>query len=111
MFERMKLDVSNQADGPDNCVSLEIRIGTWNLAGLSPHDCDLLIEQLSDNYKWDVVLLQETFVCADGVELESKHVISSASVSDGDCRLPSVLVHEKWASSSRVVGEGPVGSP
>ena len=86
--------------------SSSLFIGTWNLAGLAVLDCDLFIAQLSDNYKWDFLLLQETFVCADGLELESKHVVFTGSDRDGDCRLPGVLVHERWASNCRVVGEG-----
>ena len=57
----MNLDLLNRVDGTDKSSTLALCIGTWNLAGLSLDDCDLLIEQISGNYVWDFVLLQETF--------------------------------------------------
>ena len=51
----------------------ELHVCTWNVAGIAVRDVNLFIEQLTDNYAWDFVMLQETFTQAAGIELEGNH--------------------------------------
>ena len=71
---------------------------SWNLAGVSPDVFHLLLKQLSDNYDWDVLLMQEAFISSDGIELESNHVLFVSDKGQGGQRRPAVLVHERWRS-------------
>ena len=81
----------------------ELYVCTWNLAGIAVRDVNLFIEQLSDNYAWDFVMLQETFTQAAGIELEGNHELFVSSLSDGGLRQPAILVHQRWASFVRVL--------
>ena len=71
---------------------------SWNLAGVNPDDFHLLLKQLSDNYDWDILLMQEAFSSSDGIELESNHVLFVGDKGQGGQRRPAVLVHERWRS-------------
>ena len=56
---------------------------SWNLAGVNPDDFHLLLKQLSDNYDWDILLMQEAFSSSDGIELDSNHVLSVSDKAKG----------------------------
>ena len=94
--------------GCSSCSGVQrLCICSWNLAGVSEDDLCFLLDQISDNYSWDVLLLQEAFTRTDGISNGSSHIILLPSMIAGNLRCPAIVVNRKWASSSiRVVGQG-----
>jgi len=66
----------------------------------------LFFDQLSDNYTWDFVCLQEAFTHSADIEFEGGHLIYPSSEVGSGLRCPAVLVHKRWSSSSRIAGSG-----
>ena len=81
-------------------------MGTWNVAGLAEDEIEIFITQLSDNYEWDFVCLQEAFSRTEDIEFEGGHVMLTCGSRSGGLRIPAILVHERWASSSRLLASG-----
>ena len=104
--KRMTLDCMHHAECFGNDVSYEkLCILSWSLAGIATDEIDLLFSQISDNYFWDFMLLQETFVQTDTVSLECKHSLFVSSERVVGQRCPAILVHHKWAGCVRVLAE------
>ena len=72
-----------------------MHVGTWNLAGIAEDQIDFFISQLSDNYPWIFILLQEAFSRTEGIEFDGRHVVV----------VPAILVHEEWAPSVKEVSQ------
>ena len=83
-------------------------MGTWNAAGIAVAELDTFVEQTSDNYAWDVLLIQEGFRRLDGLELSSGHLIFTSGHLVGNLRCPAILVHERWVGKVdiRYAGSG-----
>ena len=81
-------------------------MGTWNLAGLAEDDIDEFINELSDNYAWDFVCLQETFSRSSDVSFDSNCALYTAETVEGGLKCPAILVNEKWKSNARMLGSG-----
>ena len=79
-------------------------MGTWNVAGIVEEQFDLFVEQLSDHYPWDFILLQETFQRTEGIQLGAGHVLFTSSTLLGKLRCPAILVNERWAASATFAG-------
>ena len=71
-------------------------MGTWNVAGIAADAVDILIAQLSDNYTWDIMLLQEGFRQTDGIATEFGHLVFASGHLVGNLRCPAIFVHERW---------------
>ena len=59
----------------------QLHVGTWNVAGISEAELGTFVDQLSDNFPWDVVFLQEAFSRTEGIELEFNHQLWLVAVS------------------------------
>ena len=81
-------------------------MGTWNVAGFAEDEIDLFITQLSDHHNWDFVCLQEAFCRTEDIEFEGGHVMFTCDSRLGGLRIPAILVHERWVSSSRLLASG-----
>ena len=77
-------------------------MGTWNVAGIAVDKLDTFIEQLSDNYPWDVLLLQEGFRQTDGIASEFNHLLFTSSHLVGNLRCPAILVNERLRDGAEI---------
>ena len=73
-------------------------MGTWNVAGVAVDAFDDFIGQLSDNYIWDILFLQEGFRRTEGIASELGHLLFTPTTLVGNLRCPAVLVNERWKS-------------
>jgi len=71
-------------------------VGTWNVAGIAADAVDIFTAQLSDNYIWDILLLQEGFRQTDGIATEFRHLVFASAYLVGNLRCPAIIVHERW---------------
>ena len=71
-------------------------MGTWNVAGIGLDVLDTFIEQLSDNYMWDIVTLQEGIRQTEGIESEFGHLLFTSAHLVGNLRCPAILVNDRW---------------
>ena len=85
-----------------------MHVGTWNVAGVAVDAFDVFLGQLSDNYVWDVLFLQEGFRRTEGIASEFGHLLFTPSTLYGNLRCPAVIVNERWKSAVDVafVGSG-----
>ena len=81
-----------------------MHVGTWNLAGIAEDQIDFFMSQLTDNYPWSLILLQEAFSRTEGIEFEGKHVVFVPESLSGSLRCPAILVHQQWAPSVKYLG-------
>ena len=77
-------------------------MGTRNVAGIGLDALDTFVEQLSDNYVWDVMLLQEGFRQTDGIAMESKHVLFPSGHLVANLCCPAILVNERWRGVAEI---------
>ena len=77
-------------------------MGTWNVAGVGLDAVDDFLGQLSDNYVWDILFLQEGFRRTEGIACELGHLLFTPCQLAGNLRCPAVVVHEKWKASAEV---------
>ena len=75
----------------------DLHVGSWNVAGLAEDEVDTFIDQVSDHYPWDILMLQEGFRRSEGIALASKHLLFTSGQISGGLRCPALLVHERWA--------------
>ena len=68
------------------------------------HLIDSFISQLTDNYPWNLVLLQEAFSRTDGFEFDGRHVMFTPDKTSGNLRCPAILVNQDLAHSARFLG-------
>ena len=83
----------------------ELHVGTWNVAGIAIDSLDTFVEQLSDNYSWDVIMLQEGFRQTDGVDAGC-HLLFTPGQLIGNLRCPAVLVNSRWVDQVDIRFEG-----
>ena len=74
-------------------------MGTWNVAGVAVDAWDDFLGQLSDNYIWDILFLQEGFSRTEGVASEFEHVLFTPTTLTGNLRCPAVLINERWRNT------------
>ena len=77
-------------------------MGTWNAAGIAVADLDLFVSQLSDNYAWDILMIQEGFRQTQGLDVASGHLLFTPGCLAGNLRCPAILVHARWAKQVNV---------
>ena len=85
-------------------------MGSWNVAGVAVDAVDAFVEQLSDNYTWDIIMLQEGFRQNEGVPISGGHLLFTSGHLVGNLRCPAILVHERWtqdtSTSVKLIGSG-----
>ena len=89
----------------DAGASVDLHVGTWNVAGVAQQDFDLLVAQISDHYQWDFLLLQEAFARTDAIDVVCSHTLLTGRSRSGCGRSPAVLVHERW-DNARSIADG-----
>ena len=73
-----------------------MHVGTWNVAGIGEAVLGSFVEQLSDNFPWDVLFLQEAFCRTEGIDVEFNHYLFTSGTRAGGLRCPAILVNERW---------------
>ena len=74
---------------------LELHVCTWNVAGIALDQFDTFIDQINDNYPWDVLLLQEGFRCTEGINVPYNHLLFTPDHVAGGLRCPAILVNQR----------------
>ena len=88
----------------DTGVPEDIFVASWNLAGLAEGDVDVFLAQLSDNYVWDIICLQEAFTRGEGIEFNGPYELFTSGEVGQHQRCPAILVNSATAGAVRFLG-------